>query len=152
MSMSDYITRSTENVFFEIEAGREKAHAKHGENSIEGIGPLDPRWLPILVEEVGEIAQALNDGDLGLFDSDERLRQVRAELVDVATVAAAWISALDSMQKYLPGHFDGDGCQLGDGANHFMPQRPSDRIDDAVRKALSELAPRRDDETKDGET
>ena len=34
---------------------------------------------------------------------------------------------------------------------HFMPQRPSDRIDDAVRKVLSELAPKRYDETKDGE-
>jgi hypothetical protein len=34
---------------------------------------------------------------------------------------------------------------------HFMPQRPSDRIDDAVRKVLSELAPKRDNETKDGE-
>ena len=34
---------------------------------------------------------------------------------------------------------------------HFMPQRPSDRIDDAVRKVLSELAPKRDDDTKDGE-
>ena len=34
---------------------------------------------------------------------------------------------------------------------HFMPQRPSDRIDDAVRKVLSELAPKRDDETKDVE-
>ena len=34
---------------------------------------------------------------------------------------------------------------------HFMPQRPSDRIDDAVRKVLSELVPKRDDETKDGE-
>ena len=34
---------------------------------------------------------------------------------------------------------------------HFMPQRPSDRIDDAVRKVLSELAPKRDDEPKDGE-
>ncbi|GGB59279.1 hypothetical protein GCM10011505_45090 [Tistrella bauzanensis] len=34
---------------------------------------------------------------------------------------------------------------------HFMPQRPSDRIDDAVRKVLSELAPKRDDETKDSE-
>jgi len=32
---------------------------------------------------------------------------------------------------------------------HFMPQRPSDRIDDAVRKVLSELAPKRDDEKKD---
>ncbi len=34
---------------------------------------------------------------------------------------------------------------------HFMPRRPSDRIDDAVRKVLSELAPKRGDETKDGE-
>ena len=34
---------------------------------------------------------------------------------------------------------------------HFMPQRPSDRIDDAVRKVLSELAPKRDDETRDSE-
>ncbi len=34
---------------------------------------------------------------------------------------------------------------------HFMPQRPSDRIDDAVRKVLSELAPKGNDETKGGE-
>lgn len=33
---------------------------------------------------------------------------------------------------------------------HFMPQRPSDRIDDAVRKVLSELAPKKYDEEKDG--
>ena len=52
----------------------------------------------------------------------------------------------------------GDGPEEGDRAHyfdmiveHFMPQRPSDRIDDAVRKVLSELAPKRDDETKDGE-
>ena len=34
---------------------------------------------------------------------------------------------------------------------HFMPQRPSDKIDDAVRKVLSDLAPKRDDEKKDDE-
>ena len=52
----------------------------------------------------------------------------------------------------------GDGPAEGTTAHyfdmiveHFMPQRPSDRIDDAVRKVLSELAPKRDDETKDGE-
>jgi hypothetical protein len=52
----------------------------------------------------------------------------------------------------------GDGPAEGTKAHyfdmiveHFMPQRPSDRIDDAVRKVLSELAPKRDDETKDGE-
>lgn len=35
---------------------------------------------------------------------------------------------------------------------HFMPQRPSDRIDDALRKVLSELAPKKDGEIKDAET
>jgi hypothetical protein len=52
----------------------------------------------------------------------------------------------------------GDGPEEGDRAHyfdmiveHFMPQRPSDRIDDAVRKVLSELAPKKDDEQKDGE-
>ncbi|MFZ1812922.1 MAG: SIR2 family protein [Rhizobiaceae bacterium] len=52
----------------------------------------------------------------------------------------------------------GDGPAEGTTAHyfdmiveHFMPQRPSDRIDDAVRKVLSELAPKRDDEPKDGE-
>jgi hypothetical protein len=35
---------------------------------------------------------------------------------------------------------------------HFMPQRPSDKIDDAVRKVLSDLAPKRDDEKKDDGT
>jgi len=52
----------------------------------------------------------------------------------------------------------GDGPAEGTRAHyfdmiveHFMPQRPSDRIDDAVRKVLSDLAPKGDDETKDGE-
>ena len=52
----------------------------------------------------------------------------------------------------------GDGPAEGTRAHyfdmiveHFMPQRPSDRIDDAVRKVLSDLAPKRDDETKDVE-
>lgn len=50
----------------------------------------------------------------------------------------------------------GDGPAEGTTAHyfdmiveHFMPQRPSDRIDDAVRKVLSDLAPKRDDEKKD---
>lgn len=50
----------------------------------------------------------------------------------------------------------GDGPAEGTRAHyfdmiveHFMPQRPSDKIDNAVRKVLSELAPKRDDEKKD---
>lgn len=52
----------------------------------------------------------------------------------------------------------GDGPEAGTRAHyfnmvveHFMPQRPSDRIDDAVRKVLSDLAPKKDDEMKDAE-
>jgi len=51
----------------------------------------------------------------------------------------------------------GDGPTAGTRAHyfdmiveHFMPQRPSDRIDDAVRKVLSDLAPRRG-ETMNGD-
>jgi hypothetical protein len=48
----------------------------------------------------------------------------------------------------------GDGPSLGSRAHyfatvveHFMPQRPSDRIDDAVRRVLHQMAPaRKDDE------
>ena len=46
----------------------------------------------------------------------------------------------------------GDGPEEGSRAHyfdmiveHFLPQRPSDRIDDAVRKVLSELAPAKKD-------
>lgn len=50
------------------------------------------------------------------------------------------------------GPADGTRAHYSDMiVEHFMPQRPSDRIDDAVRKVLSELAPKRGDETKDGE-
>ena len=41
-------------VFDEVKSARVAAHEKHGENSIEGIAGGDPRWLSILVEEVGE--------------------------------------------------------------------------------------------------
>ncbi|MNU59753.1 hypothetical protein D3C71_489280 [compost metagenome] len=47
----------------------------------------------------------------------------------------------------------GDGREIGTKAHyfntivdHFLPQRPSDRIDDAVRKVLSDLAPARKDD------
>lgn len=74
----------------EIEQARAKAHAKHGENSIEGILPSSPRWLPILVEEIGEVSHELT------YDSTGSLR---AELIDVLAVASAWLDALDGKQR-----------------------------------------------------
>lgn len=81
-----HINLSTESVAEEVRAGRIRAHAKHGANSTEGIAANDPRWLSILVEEVGEASHELT------YDATGSLR---AELIDVITVATAWVAALD---------------------------------------------------------
>jgi len=71
----------------EIEQARVRAHQKHGDNSIESEPSVSLRWLPILVEEVGEVANALTyDGPAG---------SLRGELVDVIAVASAWVDAID---------------------------------------------------------
>lgn len=70
----------------EVEEARAKAKAKHGDNSIEAIEAGDPRWLSILVEEVGEAAHELT------YDSTGSLR---AELVDILAVSSSWLDALD---------------------------------------------------------
>lgn len=68
-----------------INAARIRAHEKHGTNSVESIDHDDPRWLAILVEEVGEVAHALT------YDADPT--RLADELVDVLTVASAWLDA-----------------------------------------------------------
>lgn len=70
----------------EIFRGRLRAHEKHGAQGIESIPASDPRWLSILVEEVGEASHELT------YDATGSLR---AELIDIATVAVAWVAALD---------------------------------------------------------
>jgi NTP pyrophosphatase (non-canonical NTP hydrolase) len=76
------------DVFLEVLHARAAAHAKHGENSIEAINPADPRWLPIFIEEVGEVAEELT------YDK-RRPGRLRAELIDVLAVAHAWVDAID---------------------------------------------------------
>jgi hypothetical protein len=73
----------------EILLARERAHLKHGANSIEAIPADDPRWLSILVEELGEVAHELT------YDSGGSPQTVRRELIDLAAVATAWIEAID---------------------------------------------------------
>lgn len=76
----------------EIQQAREKADQKHGDNSIEHLPADSPDWLPILVEEVGEVAQAQT------YDKGSRA-SLRAELIDVCSVASAWIAALDKERE-----------------------------------------------------
>jgi hypothetical protein len=80
-------------IWLDVAAERERAHAKHGATSCEGMPALDPGRLPILVEEVGEVARELND--LRHHQTAEARSRTRAELVQVAAVAVGWIAALD---------------------------------------------------------
>lgn len=78
--------RDDHALYREVLNARLDAHAKHGENSIEVEPANSPRWLAILVEEIGEIANALTYDGKG---------DLRAELVDVLAVGSAWIAAID---------------------------------------------------------
>ena len=87
--------RLSDDALFAVEisvrAERERAHEKHGAkgNSREDQ-PWDEReWLPILVEEVGEVAHCLT------YDADPDPRELRKELIQVAAMACAWIAAID---------------------------------------------------------
>jgi hypothetical protein len=71
----------------DLDAALKAAHKKHGAQSIAVLSLDDPAWLSILVEEVGEVAHAMTyDADVG---------NLQDELIQVATVAAAWAWAID---------------------------------------------------------
>ena len=82
-------------VYKDVAAERQRAHAKHGAagNSRENATAGDREWLPILMEELGEVAHELTyDSEDTQLASYVRLRK---ELIRVAAMAAAWIDAID---------------------------------------------------------
>ncbi len=103
----------------------------------------------------------------GYAFGDEHLNNIIYQALTIPTFRLVIFAALDTGGEIAKLRalrdpriwiIGGDGPTEGTKAHyfdsiveHFMPQRPSDRIDDAVRKVLTELAPRRNDETKDGE-
>jgi len=78
-----------DSIYAAVHAERLRAHAKHGArgNSREDANWWDAEWLPILVEEVGEVAHCLT--------YDAELYNLRDELVQVGAMACAWIAAID---------------------------------------------------------
>ena len=97
-SLERYIEHTTENVFLDVEEGRQKAHRKHGENSIEAISATDfGKWLAILGEEHGEVCRALTYDQSTTMG--ELMDKLRAELIDVTTVATAWVAAIDTWME-----------------------------------------------------
>lgn len=87
MANDTHCFRDDHELYREVLNSRRRAHDKHGDNSIEMIRADDPRWLSILVEEIGEVANALT--------YDGPTNNLRGELVDVLAVAAAWVDRID---------------------------------------------------------
>lgn len=76
---------------------RMRAHAKHDAagGSMERKAFDDAAWLPVLVEELGEVARVLCDDALGVLDGELKAR-LREELVQVGAMTAAWLDAIDA--------------------------------------------------------
>jgi NTP pyrophosphatase (non-canonical NTP hydrolase) len=90
--------------YLAVHLERIRAHVKHdggpprGASSMERQNFNSPLWLPVLTEEVGEVANALIEGQLLAEDGLAALvdvKHLREELVQVAAMACAWIAACD---------------------------------------------------------
>ena len=81
-------------VYAEISAERERAHAKHGRNSMEGTSANSFIRYTILAEEVGEIAKEFNEAQLRGGQHTLDLERLRTECIQVAAMAAAWADRL----------------------------------------------------------
>lgn len=92
LEQAGHLDHKFKSISTEVIEARRKAHAKHGENSIERIAFTSPRWLPILIEEVGELAHEMTY-DAG--DEATVLTRARAELIDIMAVCAAAIDSID---------------------------------------------------------
>lgn len=80
------------DIYDEVRAERARAHQKHGNTSMEAFPVDDMNRLPILVEEVGEAAKEFNEARHAGGPVD--LARLRKELIQTATMAAAWADAI----------------------------------------------------------
>lgn len=78
-----------------IKAERARQDAKFGPMGNLPNLTLEQRMC-VLTEEVGELAQALNDARCPGGHSSAGLVNARAELIQVAAVAVAWLEALEA--------------------------------------------------------
>lgn len=89
----------------EVYLERIRAHQKHDSHgqSMERKEFDDPAWLPVVVEEVGEVAKVLCD-EAHITPDDSRYNRqrfkndLREELIQVMAMCAAWVDAIDMDQ------------------------------------------------------
>lgn len=83
----------------EVYDERVRAHEKHApRGSMEVKTWNHPIWLPVLTEEVGEVAKELCEQQLGNQDKDTTMENIRKELIQVAAMSTAWIAAIDALK------------------------------------------------------
>ena len=78
-----------ENVLNLIRAERERQNKKWGEQNHD-----DYRWLAILTEEVGELAQAILHDEFG----GSHAGTAKTALINVAAVAVQWLECMERRQ------------------------------------------------------
>lgn len=88
-------------IWAEVHLERLRAHAKHGENSIESDPAFSLLRLAVLMEEVGEVAREFCEARHRCVvpESEEAELMVnavklRTELIQVAAMAGAWADVL----------------------------------------------------------
>jgi NTP pyrophosphatase (non-canonical NTP hydrolase) len=84
----------TEDLLQDVIDEAQRAHEKHGPNSM--LYGSDAKGLRILMEEVGEVARAMNEFALANIDLLAYQKELRAELVQCAAMCTTWIARLDS--------------------------------------------------------
>lgn len=81
-----------QSIWTEVADERARAHAKHGDKSMEAWSADNLTRLSILLEEVGEVAKEFNDALIEGRAPD--LQAIRAELVQVSAMSGAWADAI----------------------------------------------------------
>jgi NTP pyrophosphatase (non-canonical NTP hydrolase) len=92
MATDEADSRSRPDVWDEVREERARAHAKHGDRSMEASPWTSERRLRILLEELGEVARELNDADIE--DREPDADSLRLELIQVAAMAGAWADVI----------------------------------------------------------
>jgi hypothetical protein len=80
-------------VLTEIVNEMDRAHMLHGRTSMLGPELSEGNRLAILVEEVGEVAKEMCEGEIAQRETDWAAQ--RKELIQVAAMATAWVVAGD---------------------------------------------------------
>lgn len=82
-----------ENIFKEIREERKRQHAKWG---VQNHSPIE--WLPILLEEVGEVNKAVLEEYFKYPEAPGDYSLYREELIQVAAVVVQILQAFDGAQ------------------------------------------------------